>query len=88
MLSAASAASLEKREGPDRRSRILTYMDAEKHETVVTLGCPASHEWQTTATDAGMARPLTGRPPDEGYGPVVYGVDMCPTCGQRGSLKR
>jgi hypothetical protein len=67
---------------------ILALMDAENHETVVTLSCPASHEWQTTATDAGMARPLVGHPPDEGYSPVVYGTDTCPTCGLRGYLKK
>ena len=33
-------------------------MSQQPHSTTVTLVCLDSHEWQTTATDTGMARPF------------------------------
>ena len=59
---------------------------AENTEILVTLICPDGHEWPTTATEAGMATPVSGHP-NEYVRPLVFAADTCDKCKQRGTLK-
>lgn len=50
----------------------------------VTLVCPKGHEWETTATEGGMAMPVPGEPKIGAFA-VLYELDRCDTCGQKGT---
>jgi hypothetical protein len=58
-------------------------------EEIVTLICANSHEWQTKATEVGMARPVSGHP-NKSTRSAVFENDTCPkpTCGLKGYLKK
>jgi hypothetical protein len=45
----------------------------------VTLVCLKRHEWETTATEGGIAMPGMGKAAFA----VLYEVDRCPTCGRK-----
>jgi hypothetical protein len=53
----------------------------------VKLICPNSHEWDTTATEGGMAKPVPGDSKRGAY-LISYELDHCPTCGKKGTIKR
>ncbi len=55
----------------------------------VTLICAQGHEWQATASDTGMARPFPSKGGQASPGHYVsYDPADCPTCREKGFLKR
>lgn len=59
----------------------------EQYSIPVTLICSESHEWETKATEGGMAMPVPGEPKIGAFA-VLYELDRCPNCGLKGTLKR
>ena len=68
------------------KSKLKEAEDTDTCEIVVTLICPAAHEWPTTATQAGKSIPIPGHP-NEYFRPLAFAAHACPICRQEGRLK-